>query len=1619
MRWTRLLSWMPHSHGFATSGLGSVHKIARRRVSPRLEMLEDRCLLTTVNTLQDGVTGSLRDAIASTAAGGTVDFLSTLNGTITLQGVLGVLAINKNLTIQGPGALTITVSGNSQSQVFTIAAGNTVTISGLTITAGQTTAAGAGGAINNAGTLVLSNDVISSSKAGTGGGGALFNSGTLTITNSTLNNNSSTGPGGAIINSSTLSLTNDTLTANSNSSGGGGAISTATGTVSLLNVTVASNTTTTTNNNGGGILIAGGTVNIQNSIVALNTAPGGNGPDVSGTVNMATALNNLIGDGTGSVGFSAANGNLVGTSGSPINPQLGSLKINGGTTPTLALQSTSPAIDKGTNTGAPATDQRGFKRTVNNTTDIGAYEFQPPATGTVLQLSTTTSNLGQSVTLTATVTGAAPGSNTVTGTVSFFDGATQIGTPVNLAGGMAAFSTAALAAGSHTLTATYNGIVIGDFTFTTSTSTAQTLTVTKATTTTTVQSSNTTTALGQAVTFTATVTPSTVGTFTAGGTVTFFDSGTQLGAPVNLAGGTAALNTAGLGAGTHVITATYNGDTNFATSTTTTPVTQTVTKATTTTTIQSSNTTSTFGQSVTFTATVTPSTVGTFTAGGTVTFLDNGTPLGSPVNLSNGSAALVTSTLSVGSHTITATYNGDANFATSTTTTPVHQTVNKATTTTTIQSSNTSSPFGQPVTFTATVTPSSVGTVAAGGTVAFFDGGTQLGTPVNLANGTATFTTSTLSIGAHVITATYSGDANFSGSTTTTPVNQMVTKATTTTTIQSSNTTINLGQSVTFTAMVTPTTVGSFTAGGTVTFFDGTTQLGTPVNLVGGTAALTTAALSGGANTITATYNGDTNFATSTSTTPVNEMVNKATTTTTLQTSSGTTNLGQSVTFTATVTPNTVATFTAGGTVTFFDGGVQLGTPVNLTAGGTAALTTAALTAGTHTITATYNGDTNFATSTSTAPVTQTVNKATTTTAVVSGLPTSVVTQPVTFTATVTPNSVASFTAGGTVSFFDGTTQLGTPVNLTAGGTATLTTSILTLGTHQISAVYNGDPNFAGSTSPAATQTVTLISTTSVLINTPSTSTVNQKVTYTVTVTPGFGTGTPTGSVTFLSDGTPFGTATLSGGIATLTTSLVSLGTHQITATYPGDTATYASSAAPAKTQTVTQASTTTVVTSSLMVAKAGQSVTFTATVTPSATGAIVPTGTVTFMDGATQLGTPVTLTSAGTAAFTSSTLTVGPHTITAKYNGDTNFTASTSSAFTELIRSGALFALGGSQGHVQVRKTSDGSLVVDFTPYGSSFSGAITVAMGDVNGDGFEDLIVGSAAGSAHVKVYDGKALNNGTFTAANAESNLIASFMAYDPKFSVGVNVAAAYVNGDTFADIITGASIGNPHVKVYNSAAIANGTFNTNPEANLLASFFAYTLNTDFGATVAGGDINGDGFADVVTGASSGNPHVKVYDGKAIHSGTLSSSNPDASLLTSFIPYGTTFRIGVNVAVGDVNGDGFADIITGPTVGSPDVRIFDGKAIANGTFNASNPDATRLDQFFAFDPKFGTGVNVAANDFDNDGKADILCGASSGSPHYRVVDGLKSTGTLPPALLGIDAILANFTGGVFVGV
>jgi len=575
-----------------------------------------------------------------------------------------------------------------------------------------------------------------------------------------------------------------------------------------------------------------------------------------------------------------------------------------------------------------------------------SFTIDSPTTATLVA-SPNPSVHGQAVTMKATITPTLSG--TPTGSVIFYNGATNLGTGT-LSSGVATLTTTALPVGALTLQVSYQGA--GNFIATNSAPFDQTV---QQTTTTTLTSSANPSAYGSSVTFSATVKPSVSGTAT--GSVKFYDGTTLLGSATLNSSDVATLAIKTLAEGSNSIKAVYSGDTLDVTSTSA-ALTETITKATTTTALKSSLSTSSYEQSVTFTATVT-STGGTPT--GTVTFLSNGSSLGAG-SIAAGVATLTTTTILPGTHSITASYGGSADFDTSTSP-AVSLVTDAASTTTVVTSSLNPSSYDESVTFTATV--SSSATAKATGTVTFLANGKSIGTGT-LSSGVATLKTSALAVGTNSITATYAGDADYKTSTSA-ALSQAIDETATTTKLVSSLNPSSFDQGVTFTATVasaygTPT--------GTVNFLANGKALGSGT-LSGGVATLNVTTLAVGTNSITATYAGDADYKTSTSA-AVSEITDAAATTTTVASSLNPSTVGQSVTLTATVKPATAGTAT--GTVTFMDGTTSLGTKT--LSSGTATLATTTLASGANSITAVYAASADYKTSTSSA-LTQTVNPAT------------------------------------------------------------------------------------------------------------------------------------------------------------------------------------------------------------------------------------------------------------------------------------------------------------------------------------------------------------------------------------------------------------------------------------------------------------------------------------------------------------------------------------------------------------------------------------------------------------------------------------------------------------------
>ena len=334
-----------------------------------------------VTSTADSGAGTLREALANVCTGNTITFNIAGPGPDTITLTTGELVVGKNATINYTNPTkSLTISGNNLSRVFNINSGKTVSIIGLTISGGN--------ALN---------------------GGGVLNDGTLTVINSTLTGNTAGADGAGIqstASATSVTLINTTISGNT-ANGFGGGVDVLGGTATIINSTITNNHGDNDNGGGGGaggLRRQAGTVTLKNTIVAGNFAGSSTGirNDIEGAIDAASS-NNLIGDGTNMTGITnASQGNQVGSSGSPINPQLGALANNGGTTQTHALLSTSTAIEAGDNANLPAdtfdldgdantaealpVDQRGtgFPRVADSadanviqTVDIGAFELHP------------------------------------------------------------------------------------------------------------------------------------------------------------------------------------------------------------------------------------------------------------------------------------------------------------------------------------------------------------------------------------------------------------------------------------------------------------------------------------------------------------------------------------------------------------------------------------------------------------------------------------------------------------------------------------------------------------------------------------------------------------------------------------------------------------------------------------------------------------------------------------------------------------------------------------------------------------------------------------------------------------------------------------------------------------------------------------------------------------------------------------------------------------------------------------------------------------------------------------------------------------------------------------------
>jgi hypothetical protein len=908
---------------------------------------------------------------------------------------------------------------------------------------------------------------------------------------------------------------------------------------------------------------------------------------------------------------------------------------------------------------------------------------------------------GQQVTFTATVSAVSPAVGTPQGNVMFESGGVGIsgcGTESLSVGGIATCTTFGLQTpGADAITAVY----AGSGNFSSSTSAVVTETVNKDSASYWNDESGFQGA-GVPYTFTTGIVAGGLGSGVPTGTVTwtFSPGGVCVGTLGALVPGQAKCTGTWGGVGTVTLTSiTYSGDADF-NGFSVGPFSYTVAQDTTTATVSSSANPSATGQTVTYSSTVSPANMGTGVPAltGTITYNDNGTPIGTCTNLALGSTCAPPPYGSTGTHPITVTYSGDANYVTTTSPT-LTQGVDIAGTTVVATSSDLTPVYSESVTLTATigVTAPGGGVPGATGNVEFQSNGVNIASCAaqTVTAGVATCITTALALGADVITLNYSGDATFAASTAPNITVTVGQAAAHVNILNSGGATVS-GQpaGLTATLSLTPPATGTPGPTGTVDF-SGIAGC-SAVALAGLTATCNATTLPVGSNNIGAIYSGDANYTGGVADCCFGQTVNVDPTTTVVTSSTGippssatsaTSVTGQLVTYTATITGNTPGGGSPGGlnpgTVTFANGGTPIGTCLDLPViAGTAQCPVTHTGVGAQSIVATYSGDANYGGGPS-AAFPQTVNQDSTTTVVTSSTTpagTSVVGQSVTYTATTTANTPGGGDVSGgtaTVSFLDGSSAISpacTNIVVPLGGIVNCVAGVLSSpGVHDITASYTGNINYFSNNSATFVQTVGTDGTTVVVTSLNNPSRTGQSTTYTATVTADTpGAGTPTGEVTFIDDGTGIGsclTQLVNGGspdIATCTVSYPIAGPHTLTAQYSHmmDPNFNDSPVSAPLTQTVGTADTTTTL-GAEGASVTGQAVTYTATVTANAPGVGAPVGTVAFFNNGVAVGTCSAVSApTATAACPITFASAGIYAITAQFTDTSgNFTNSPLSA--------------------------------------------------------------------------------------------------------------------------------------------------------------------------------------------------------------------------------------------------------------------------------------------------------------------------------------------------------------------
>lgn len=1133
-------------------------------------------------------TCTLRAALdeAGMTSGEVIGF--SVDGTVTVG---STLRIRSPLTIDGSGQ-RVTVSGGGSVGVFATAieinGGGSATIRALTIADGYD--GFGGGAISNSAAsggegLVLDRVTVRDNAAGAGAfGGAVANSSKLTIRNSTFVGNDA-----------------DAATAGSD--------------VANLEFGRATISHSTFVGSSGSSAIASSSDDppaVTNSLVGSSSGFACSGT-FTGSGNVTTD-DEAICPGT-ALGVDADVGVAV-----PAD--------NGGSTDTVRLEPGSPAVDAADSSACASADQRGASRPKGVGCDAGAYELDP-ATSTSLIATPTTAQAGDAVAVEAKVT--ATGEPVVpTGEVELFDGATSLGR-VPLVDGIASKDLTSLAAGTHSLTATY----LPDVGLTTSASTAATVTVERAASTVTLTSSGSPTGGGQAVSFQVAVSG---GGSVPTGSVTVKDGTTAIQTVPLDAAGKAEVVTSALAGGPHVIVADYSGDADHAPASSA-PLAHEVVGASSVV-LQAPPAPTVFGNDAVFDVEVAP-VPGGRTPTGLVTLFTGPTAVGFANLDASGSASIPVTVLPPGTSSVYASYAGDG-YNGASASSAVSHVVSSAETKTTIDVSPSSTVYGGVVTVDVAV--GGVGTPAVPyGTVAIVDG-THVITRMTLgADGTVTGTLPAQPAGTYDLHAEFDGAIGLDSSSSAS-VRHVIAKAATTVGLVASSPSSVAGEQVSLTATVAATD-SPLRPVGDVTFRDGSTVLGTAAIDATGVARLDTRAIAVGTRTLTATFDGSNDFATASSA-PLAHAVAKAEVQVAIVSAPTRTWFGSAVAIDVVVSAVAPGFGLPTGSVAIRDGAIALGDPA-LDGNGRATLTVSSLAVGERTLTADYAGDASF--EAGSASTTHTVDADATTVTVQTSEPEQVYGRPVTLTAMV--QSAGGRVPTGTITFTGGSRTLGA-VALVGTGRASVTVADLPVGSTVVVADYAGDGSFAPGSGQQIQRVVSSPTSTSLVVA-PASPTVADVVTLTAAVTAPGSVLKPAGSVELLDGGAVIATVPLDADGRATFARRFDRSSHELQARFVATTAWQASSSGR-EAITPSRVGASIALNATPTSVLIGKTVTLKATV-PTVPGVPAPTGVINVTDASGSLGSAPLVDGVATLDVTAPA-TPGPWIVSGWYPGDLNY---------------------------------------------------------------------------------------------------------------------------------------------------------------------------------------------------------------------------------------------------------------------------------------------------------------------------------------------------------------------------